>query len=97
MRVGQIIMDSFYDALSQFRCRHYHECVDICTNILEKQPLDQATWCLKMRALTMRGYLDDIDGDDMAGDFLDENNVATAPRPGTSIKTLTSATTVNLR
>lgn len=90
-------MDSFYEALSQFRCRHYDKCIDICTKILEKEPFDQATWCLKMRSLTMQDYLDDLDGDDMVGDFLDENNIATAPRPGTSIKTLTSATTSNMR
>lgn len=83
-------MDPFYEALSQFRCKHYEKCSELCTNILERQPLDQAAWCLKMRALTMRVYIDDLDSEEISSDFLDENNVSTAPRPGTSIKVPTT-------
>lgn len=91
-----INMDPFYEALSQFKCKHYDKCAEICTSILDKQPLDQAVWCLKMRALTLRVYVDDIDNEETIPDFLDENNVATAPRPGTSIKVATSTATVSL-
>lgn len=77
-----------YLALSLYRRRHYDKCADICTNILEKQPLDQAAWCLKMRALTQRVYVDDIESEEFPeADFLDDVAVATAPRPGTSLKT----------
>lgn len=89
-------MDPFYLALSLFRKRKYDKCVEICTEILEKQPLDQAVWCLKMRALTQRVYVDDIESEEPAVelDFLDENSVASAPRPGTSIKTSIPASSV---
>lgn len=84
-------MELLYLALSQFRRRHYDKCIKICTEILEKQPLDQAAWCLKMRALTQRVYIDDIESEEVVvGDFLDDDAVASAPRPGTSMKVETS-------
>ncbi|KAI4460544.1 tetratricopeptide repeat protein 8 [Holotrichia oblita] len=80
-------MDPLYNALSQFKRRNYDKCVEICTNILDKQPLDQAVWCLKMRALTQRVYVDDLETEDVLdSDTMDDNVVATAPRPGTSLK-----------
>lgn len=89
-------MDPFYEALSLYKCKHYDKCAEICTDILEKQPLDQAAWCLKMRSLTMRVYVDDLDSEEITVDFLDENNVASAPRPGTSIKAVTATAQSNL-
>lgn len=81
-------MDPFYLALSLFRRRKYDKCIEACTSVLEKQPLDQAAWCLKMRAMTQRIYVDDIESEEIPeNDFLDENVVASAPRPGTSMKT----------
>ena len=82
-----------YLALSLFRRKKYDKCAEVCTEILDKQPLDQAAWCLKMRALTQRVYVDDIESEELIeGDFLDDNAVATAPRPGTSIKTAIATT-----
>lgn len=82
-------MDPMYQALSLYRRRHYDKCIEICTDMLDKQPLDQAPWCLKMRALTQRVYVDDIESEDFPEvDFLDDHAVATAPRPGTSLKTM---------
>lgn len=83
-------MDPFYEALSLFRRRKFDKCADMCTDILEKQPYDQATWCLKMRALVQRVRIDDLEDDDDAiheEDFLDDHAMAAAPRPGTSMKT----------
>ncbi|XP_066260935.1 tetratricopeptide repeat protein 8 isoform X2 [Euwallacea similis] len=82
-------MDPMYLALSLFRRRCYDKCIDVCSSILDKQPLDQAAWCLKMRALTQRVYVDDLESEETAiqDDFLDGNVVATAPRPGTSLRT----------
>ncbi|XP_050505068.1 tetratricopeptide repeat protein 8 [Diabrotica virgifera virgifera] len=81
-------MDPMYLALSLFRRRRYDKCLDVCTSILDKQPLDQAAWCLKMRALTQRVYVDDLESEDFPEeDFLDDSVLATAPRPGTSMKT----------
>ncbi|EFA10327.1 tetratricopeptide repeat protein 8 [Tribolium castaneum] len=88
-------MDPLYLALSLFRRRKFDKCAEVCSEILESQPLDQAAWCLKMRALTQRVYVDDIESEDLyEGDFLDDNAVATAPRPGTSIKTAAPTTSV---
>lgn len=82
-------MDPFYLALSLFRKRKFDKCVEVCTEVLDKQPLDQAAWCLKMRAMTQRIYVDDIESEEIPeNDFLDENVVASAPRPGTSMKTV---------
>lgn len=81
-----------YEALSLFRRRKFLECAEICTNLLEAQPLDQAAWTLKMRALTQKVYVDDIESEELPeGDFLDDSRVATAPRPGTSLKLPTTA------
>lgn len=85
-------MDPFYEALSLYKRRKYDLCVKLCTAILEKQPLDQAAWCLKMRAMTQRVYVDDIETEETGeGDVLEENAVATAPRPGTSLRTAINA------
>ena len=35
----------------------------ICTQILEKNPADEAVWSLKTRALTAQVMVDDIEGD----------------------------------
>ncbi|KAK4876175.1 hypothetical protein RN001_012597 [Aquatica leii] len=80
-------MEPFYLALSYYRRRNFDKCAETCTEILDKQPLDQAAWCLKMKALTKRVYIDDLDSEEViAGDFLDNDTVASAPRPGTSMK-----------
>lgn len=82
------MMDPLYLALSLFRRRHFDTCVEICTEILDKQPLDQAAYCLKMRAMTQRVYVDDIETEEFPEtDLLDDNVLASAPRPGTSLKT----------
>ncbi|XP_050313674.1 tetratricopeptide repeat protein 8 [Anthonomus grandis grandis] len=89
-------MEPLYVALSLFRRRHYEKCIEVCTSILEKQPLDQTAWCLKMRAMTQRVYVDDLESEEAPTEdnFLDSNVVATAPRPGTSLKVRTSVVPV---
>lgn len=92
--IAQKKMDLLYQALSQYRRRQYDKCVDICTAILDKQPLDQAAWCLKIKALTQRVYVDDLESEDTFGtgeESFDENVVATAPRVGTSMVTSTAS------
>lgn len=89
-------MDPFYEALSLFRRKKFEKCADVCTEILEKQPLDQAAWCLKMRALTQRVHIDDLEDDDViAEDLLDDHAMAAAPRPGTSMKTAAGTAAAN--
>ncbi|KAH8353242.1 hypothetical protein KR084_009783 [Drosophila pseudotakahashii] len=52
--------------------------------------LMEGVWQLKMRALTQRVYLDDLEdeaGDDEATEEVEFERIATAARPGSSIKT----------
>ncbi|XP_058452058.1 tetratricopeptide repeat protein 8 [Malaya genurostris] len=91
-------MDKFFAAVSLFRRRKYDECIEVCNELLQNNALHQGPWELKMRSMTQRVYIDDIEADDdVAEDILDTQTIATAPRPGTSIRTaaVTSATTVS--
>jgi len=83
-----ITVDPLYLAQMYYRRRSYDQCIEICTNLLTNNPYDQAVWLLKTRALTARTYIDDVEWDDegIAEVLLDDNAVATAPRPGTSLK-----------
>ncbi|XP_012873240.1 PREDICTED: tetratricopeptide repeat protein 8 isoform X2 [Dipodomys ordii] len=81
-------MDPLLLAWSYFRRRKFQLCADLCTQMLEKSPYDQAVWILKARALTEMVYIDEIDIDEegIAEMILDENAIAQVPRPGTSLK-----------
>ncbi|CAH0386517.1 unnamed protein product [Bemisia tabaci] len=80
-------MDVFYSALSEFRRRKFEDCINHCTQILEKSPYDQAAWTLKMKALTAQVMVDDIEVEEegIADSVLNET-MATTARPGTSFK-----------
>uniref|UniRef100_A0A182WYQ6 Uncharacterized protein n=1 Tax=Anopheles quadriannulatus TaxID=34691 RepID=A0A182WYQ6_ANOQN len=81
-------MDNFFAAISLFRRRKYDECIEVCNGLLQQNALHQGPWELKMRSMTQRVYIDDIEADDdVAEDILDTQTIATAPRPGTSIRT----------
>jgi len=49
---------------------------------------EQAAWTLKMRALTEQLYVDEVDIDEegIAETLMDNNAIASVPRPGTSLK-----------
>ncbi|KAM6201740.1 tetratricopeptide repeat protein 8 isoform 4-T4 [Rhynchocyon petersi] len=81
-------MDPLLLAWSYFRRRKFQLCADLCTQMLEKSPYDQAAWILKARALTEMVYIDEIDvyQEGIAEVMLDENAIAQVPRPGTSLK-----------
>lgn len=85
-------LDPLFHAQSKFRRRDFDGCIEICSRLLAASPYDQAVWLLKCRALTARGYIDDIDWDDegVAEVLLDDNAVAQAPRPGTSMRAATA-------
>lgn len=57
-------MDPLFKALSYFRVKKYQECIDICTEALQKNAFDQAFWTLKMRGLTEQLYVDDLEADE---------------------------------
>jgi len=54
----------------------------------------QAAWMLKMRALTEQLYVDEVDMDEegIAETLMDNNAIANVPRPGTSLKQLSTGT-----
>lgn len=56
------IMDPFYKALSLFRLRKYEECIEL----LNKYPSLQGAWELKMRSMTQKVYVDDIEAEEDA-------------------------------
>ncbi|XP_055684507.1 tetratricopeptide repeat protein 8 [Lutzomyia longipalpis] len=90
-------MDIFFEAVSLYRKRKYDECIEVCNTMLKNngdQRL-QRVWELKMRALTQRVYVDDIEADDGIdeNDDLDTSRLATAPRPGTTMRTSSGLTT----
>ncbi|CAB3366044.1 Hypothetical predicted protein [Cloeon dipterum] len=87
-------MDKLYLAHSYFKRHKYEECVDQCTQLLDKNPLDQAAWILKMRALTEQVYVDDLENLDegIADATLDDESIAQIPRPGTSLRATANAT-----
>lgn len=59
-------MDPFYKALSLFRLRKYDQCIEICNQLLSSNPTLQGPWELKMRAMTQRVYVDDIEAEEDA-------------------------------
>uniref|UniRef100_A0A8C6NFW4 Uncharacterized protein n=1 Tax=Melopsittacus undulatus TaxID=13146 RepID=A0A8C6NFW4_MELUD len=80
--------EPLFQAWSYFRRRKFRQCSDLCTQLLEGPPGEQAAWSLKTRALTEMVYVDEIDMDqeEIAEMVLDENAIAQVARPGTSLK-----------
>lgn len=81
-------MEPVYKALFHFERREFDSCSDVCSEILDKNPYDEAIWSLKTRALTAQVMIDDIEGDEegIVDVVLDDNAIRQVPRPGTSMK-----------
>ena len=91
-------MDPLWRALSKQRRGRVEECIELCNVRLDEIPNDQAFWALKCRAVIKESYIDDIelDEDGVADTLLDDNAIASVPRPGTSItKANTSSSSFN--
>ncbi|ULT90376.1 hypothetical protein L5515_008447 [Caenorhabditis briggsae] len=89
MTDGPVIeFTGFMKAFRLFRENRLSEAEAVCTNLLRKNPLDQATWALKMQCLSDSTYVDELDNEDMglAETFLEQNVIATSARPGTSFQ-----------
>lgn len=66
----QTEMDPFCQAISLYRRKRYDDCITICNGLLQMNPEQKGPWELKMRAMTQRVYVDDIEADDgLAGNF----------------------------
>lgn len=57
-------MDPYFQAISFYRRRSYDECINVCTDLLQKNVSQSGPWELKMRAMTQRVYMDDIETED---------------------------------
>ncbi|MFH4975638.1 hypothetical protein AB6A40_002347 [Gnathostoma spinigerum] len=79
-------VDLLLEALILFRRNKVKEASEICSNILNKNPLDQAAWSLKLCCLTEEMYVDELENDEssVAETFLDDSVIAPNARPGTS-------------
>jgi len=89
-------MDPLFLAQSLLRRRRFDEAIDICQNLLERNPLDQvrafmfcykiywsqAAWALKCIAFTQKSYIDDTEAEDegIAEVLMDDNAIAQLPR-----------------
>ncbi|GMI11993.1 hypothetical protein TrLO_g5768 [Triparma laevis f. longispina] len=80
-------IDPTWLALSRLRRRRFTECIDGCTSILQTSPYDKAVWSLKTLALSAEAYTDETEMEEEGvGELLlDDNAVASMPRPGTSL------------
>lgn len=71
-------------AQSRLRRRRFDDAVSICTDVLEKNALDQQAWFLKVRASTLKDWVDDTEleeegvSDDHALDHCCGENVGVA-------------------
>ena len=81
-------MDPVYKALICFERREFEECIATCSQILTKNPYDEAIWSLKTRALSECQRVDDIEAEEegIVDLVLDDNAINQVPRPGTSLK-----------
>lgn len=59
-----MVIDEIYTALSLFRRRKYDKCVDLCNKLMLSSVHQKMAWELKMRAVTQRVYVDEIEADD---------------------------------
>ncbi|VDK68413.1 unnamed protein product [Onchocerca ochengi] len=80
-------LDPFLQALLHFKHNDIEKAIKICSEILEKNPFDQAAWSLKLSCLTEEFYVDELENDErgIAEIFLDDTVLASRARPGTSL------------
>ena len=80
-------VDASWLALSRLRRRRFKQCIEGCSRILNESPYDQLVWTMKARALTTEVYVDEteLEEEGVAEILLDDNAIASMPRPGTSL------------
>ncbi|KAI6220994.1 hypothetical protein M3Y99_01569800 [Aphelenchoides fujianensis] len=80
-------LDPFYLATLYFRMNKIDESSAECTKILEKNPLDQAAWSLKLACFTEEVFVDELENDEagLADAYMDDHAIVTGARPGTSL------------
>eukprot|EP00771_Trimastix_marina_P003213 gnl/Trimastix_PCT/4429.p1 GENE.gnl/Trimastix_PCT/4429~~gnl/Trimastix_PCT/4429.p1 ORF type:complete len:504 (-),score=119.31 gnl/Trimastix_PCT/4429:118-1629(-) len=91
-------MDPLRRAMIHLRHHKYDECLKMCTELLTRNPYDQAAWYLKCKCMVNQNYIDDSEMEEEGlGDMLlDTNATSDTPRPGTSVaRPLTSRPTTS--
>ena len=48
-------------AQSRLRRRRFDDCDSLCSDVLERNALDQQAWFLKVRATTLKHWIDDTE------------------------------------
>jgi hypothetical protein len=48
-------------AQSRLRRRRFDDSIEVCTDILQKNALDQQSWFIKVRATTLKNWVDDTE------------------------------------
>ncbi|KRX09628.1 hypothetical protein PPERSA_09298 [Pseudocohnilembus persalinus] len=81
-------MDDFIIAMSRYKRRKYDQTIELCEQMLNNNPRDEAAWLLKCNSMIRKQYLDDLEVDEEGlGDMLmDENQISSIQRPGTSLQ-----------
>jgi tetratricopeptide repeat protein 8 len=72
------------DAIQLFNSHQFNECRDLCTELLVKNPYDQAVWLLKVRSITELSRQDDsLDNYDAPppDNYLDDSAAGRTPLP----------------
>lgn len=79
-------MDPVYLALSRLRRRKFDGAIEVATELLGRNALDQQVWWIKCRALTNKNWIDEceIEEEGLGELLLDDNSTAQIARPGTS-------------
>lgn len=61
---SKMVLDEIYKAMALYRQRKYDQCVDLCNKLMVGSIYQKMAYELKMRAMTQRVYIDDIEADD---------------------------------
>jgi tetratricopeptide repeat protein 8 len=80
-------LDQLWLARSKLERNRLDECIEICDSLLTDNPGDQAAWYVKCKAVIRQNFIDDIELEEesFAEVLMDENAIASVPRPGTSL------------
>jgi hypothetical protein len=54
-------VNAVFRAHSRLRRRRFDDTIQLCTQLLEKNKLDQQAWFLKVRATTLKNWVDDTE------------------------------------
>ena len=73
-------------ALSRLRRRKFDGAIEVATELLSRNALDQQVWWIKCRALTNKNWIDEgeLEEEGLGELLLDDNSTAQIARPGTS-------------